>query len=149
MAKILLADDDALIGEVIQNSLETSRHEVFVVDNGVAALLATDQVKPDIIILDNRMPRLTGPEVLSKLKSKVATRNIPVIMLSSRTGRQYIYDAFRAGVFDYVTKPFAPNDLADYIDMVAGHLDRDSRNALPPTSPVIGPPQTLRSGRQQ
>ncbi len=125
MAQILLADDDALIGEVIFHRLQERGHNVVVVDNGGHVVEQTLETKPEIIILDNLMPGLTGTEVLSELQKNAFTATIPVIMLTAQTGRNHMIEAYRAGASDYMTKPFDPEDL---INRVAGVI---GSNTLP------------------
>lgn len=111
MAQILLADDDPLLGEIVQYRLEGCGHEVVVVGDGEAALAAVAARKPDLLILDSMMPAMSGPEVLQRLKSDPATAAIPIIMLTARKGQDNIVSALQAGADDYVTKPFMPDEF--------------------------------------
>lgn len=121
MAQILIADDDALIGEVVFHILRQSGHSVAVIDNGSEVLNAILRNRPDIVVLDNLMPGLRGIEVLEQLKIYAATADIPVIMLTSQTGRNHVIEAYRAGVSDYMTKPFEPESLVARIDDMIGN----------------------------
>ena len=125
MATILFADDDALLGDLVYHKLNSCGHDVTVVDNGYSVLSAALRVRPDLIILDNRMPGLRGPEVLPVLKREERTANIPVLILTSITGQKAMSEAFRGGASDYMTKPFLPQDLADRIVSLL-----DSREAV-------------------
>ncbi|QTD56221.1 response regulator [Parasphingorhabdus cellanae] len=120
MAQILIADDDALIGEVIFHRLQDKGHNVVVVDDGGRVVEQTLQTKPEIIILDNLMPGLTGTEILSELQRNAFTATIPVIMLTAQTGRNQMIEAYRAGASDYMTKPFDPEELIDRVAGVIG-----------------------------
>tara|TARA_R110000824_G_scaffold161984_3_gene337518 strand:- start:1150 stop:1848 length:699 start_codon:yes stop_codon:yes gene_type:complete len=115
LAKILFADDDALLGDVVFHKLESCGHQVTVVDNGYNVLSAALRVRPDIIILDNLMPGLTGPEVMPNLKRDVRTSSVPVLVLTSQTNKHDMTNAYRAGAADYMAKPFSPEDLANRI----------------------------------
>ncbi len=115
MAIILFADDDALLGELVYHQLGACGHHVTVVDNGYSVLSAALRVLPDIIVLDNLMPGLTGPEVLPNLKRDARTSTIPVLVLTSQAGRHDMTNAFRSGAADYMAKPFSPHDLANRI----------------------------------
>ena len=115
MAKILFADDDALLGDLVFHKLETCGHQVTVVDNGYGVLSAALRVSPDLVILDNLMPGLTGPEVMHNLKKDARTSEIPVLVLTSQTGKNDMVDAYRSGAADYMEKPFSPYDLANRI----------------------------------
>lgn len=118
MAVILYADDDALLGELVYHKLESCGHQVTVVDNGYSVLSAALRIRPEIIILDNLMPGLTGPEVLPNLKRDARTSAIPVLVLTSQTGDHYMTAAYRAGAADYMPKPFSPQELANRITML-------------------------------
>ena len=115
LATILFADDDALLGDLVHHKLESCGHHVTVVDNGYSVLPVAIRVRPDLIILDNRMPGLRGPEVLPILKRHAKIAKIPVLMLTSQTGKSDMTEAYRAGAADYMAKPFLPQDLADRI----------------------------------
>ncbi|ATW04293.1 hypothetical protein CHN51_12670 [Sphingorhabdus sp. YGSMI21] len=120
LATILFADDDALLGDLVYHKLESCGHKVVVVDNGYSVLSAALRALPDLIILDNRMPGLRGPEVLPVLKRQARTSAIPVLVLTSQTGKNAMAEAFRAGAADYMAKPFLPQDLADRISSLLG-----------------------------
>lgn len=127
MAHILLADDDPLLGELVQFKLEAHGHSVEIVGDGEAALAAIAARRPDLLILDSMMPAMSGPEVLQVLKASPATASIPIIMLTARKGQENIVSALQAGADDYVTKPFMPEEFAARVQMVlakfgiAGH----------------------------
>lgn len=124
MAQILIADDDALIGEVVFHLLCERGHDVVVVDNGGRVMEQTLRTKPEIIILDNLMPGMTGTEVLAELQKNPSTAAIPVIMLTSQTGRNHVIEAYRAGASDYMTKPFDPEALIGRVVSVMGYSNR-------------------------
>jgi len=130
LATILFADDDALLGDLVCHKLESCGHSVFVVDNGYSVLSAALQTRPDLIILDNRMPGLRGPEVLPVLKRQPRTSAIPVLVLTSQTGKNAMAEAFRAGAADYMAKPFLPQDLADRISSLLGSQESMQQGSL-------------------
>ena len=118
LARILFADDDALLGDLVYHKLESCGHIVTVVDNGYSVLSAAIRTSPDIIILDILMPGLTGPEVLQNLKRDARTSAIPVLVLTSQTGDDAMVNAYRSGATDYMQKPFPPQDLADRMSIL-------------------------------
>ena len=120
MARILFADDDALLGDLVHHKLESCGHHVIVVDNGYSVLSAAIQACPDIIILDNLMPGLTGPEVMQNLKRDVRTSAIPVLVLTGQTGSSAMVDAYRSGAADFMEKPFSPHELANRVSTLLG-----------------------------
>ena len=115
--RILIADDDPLLCELLRFKLEAAGHEVQIVGDGEAALDAAQSDTPDVLVLDSMMPILTGPEVLRELKSRPESASLPVIMLTARKGQSDIMDALRAGAADYLTKPFLPDELAAPIEL--------------------------------
>ena len=112
MAKILVADDDDLLCEVLRFKLENMGHTVLVVTDGATALSSARNEDFDVLILDSMMPALSGMEVLQSLKSDPATSKLPVIMLTARRSEDDVVRALRAGAADYLTKPFMPEELA-------------------------------------
>jgi DNA-binding response OmpR family regulator len=112
VAKILVADDDDLLCEVLRFKLENMGHTVLVVTDGATALNSAQSEDFDVLILDSMMPALSGMEVLQLLKSDPATSKLPVIMLTARRGEDDVVRALRAGAADYLTKPFVPEVLA-------------------------------------
>lgn len=118
MAKILFADDDILLGDAVSHELESCGHQVTIADNGFNVLSVALRVRPDIIVLDNLMPGLTGREVMPILKRDLRTRTIPVLLLTSQTSKHDRLHAFGAEVADYMAKPFSPEDLVDRVSML-------------------------------
>lgn len=83
MAKILLVDDDPLLVRMYQKKLENDGYEVATADDGDKAISKVDEFNPDLILLDIMMPKVNGYEVLKNLKSKEATKKIPVVLLTN------------------------------------------------------------------
>lgn len=115
MARILIADDDALIAEYVYHKFVQLGHVVTVADSGDEALSMLPSAQPDVIILDNLMPGLRGIEVLGKLRKDRATADIPVIMLTANVGLTPVIEAYSAGVTDYMTKPFEADCLVQRV----------------------------------
>lgn len=111
MAKILIADDDVILVELLRFRLEGTRHDVITAADGMEALEKVRSERPDLILLDSMMPILSGPEVLARLKSDSITACIPVVMLTARDGEADIVAALKAGASEYMIKPFIPQEL--------------------------------------
>lgn len=111
MARILIADDDVILTEMLRFRLEGLGHEVVVAADGSAAinLLATGAI--DLVVLDSMMPVVAGPEVLARIKSDPATADVPVVMLTARKSESDVLAALKGGVDEYLTKPFIPQEL--------------------------------------
>ncbi|MGH1471353.1 MAG: diguanylate cyclase [Cellvibrionaceae bacterium] len=105
MPKILIVDDDSDSMNLLSYELEDDGHEVAALKNGQECLNQVKELNPDIILLDLNMPILNGMETLRELKSKLATRSIPVIMLTCEDDKSSIVEAMDIGAHDYVNKP--------------------------------------------
>lgn len=111
MAKILIADDDVILTEMLRFRLEGSRHEVITASDGREALTKANEEHPDLIILDSMMPVIAGPEALAMLRADPRTAATPIVMLTARKGESDIVAALRGGANEYLTKPFIPQEL--------------------------------------
>jgi len=114
--KILVVDDSATVRKLIAGKLEKCGHEVFCAADGVEALEQMDAIIPDLILLDINMPRMDGYQVCKVIRSKEATKDVPVVMISGKDG---FFDKVRgrmAGSTGYITKPFGPETLMKAVE---------------------------------
>jgi len=111
LARILVADDDPLSIKLLNFRLSSVGHEVIFAVNGGEALEIATREKPDLVLLDIMMPVMNGFQVLRKLKSQEETKNIPVIMLTSKVQEKDVVFGLEAGAEDYITKPFSFAEL--------------------------------------
>ncbi len=111
---ILSVDDSTTIRRIVKRSCEEMGHTVLEAADGEAALavLAEKNAEVSFVILDWNMPGMTGLEVLKKIKSDPATKQIAVMMLTSETDMNFVKDALAAGAQSYLTKPFDQKMLA-------------------------------------
>jgi len=116
MAKILIAEDERDIRDLITFTLRFAGHEVVATSNGEEAFLRTQEVKPDLILMDVRMPRMTGYEVCKKLKEIRELRHIPVVFLSAKGQEAEVQAGLEAGAVEYILKPFAPDQLTERVN---------------------------------
>jgi len=114
-ARILAVDDDPHIVRLIQVSLERAGFHVRTALDGVEAMECIEAELPDLVICDVMMPRMSGFEVLRRLKSEPSTAAIPVVMLTARTGDTDVSDAWECGADLYLSKPFDPSELVAFI----------------------------------
>ncbi len=111
--RILVVDDEVDIAGLIRHSLERAGDvEVRVVNSGDAALKAVNEQMPDLVILDLNLPVVSGTEVCRLLRAKPATAQLPIIMLTARTGETDRVTGLDLGADDYITKPFSLRELA-------------------------------------
>jgi DNA-binding response OmpR family regulator len=116
LSKVLVVDDDTDICELIGFKLISMGHEVITEHDGVGGLAAARAERPDVVLLDWMMPRLTGPEVCVEMRSDPATADIPVVLLTARAQRADIQQGLAAGANDYISKPFSPRELGARVD---------------------------------
>jgi len=111
MAKILIAEDERDIRDLVAFTLRFAGHEVFTAANGEEALHAAPNVNPDLILMDVRMPRMTGYEACKAMKSDPDLKDIPVVFLTARGQEGEDQQGMDAGAEEYLLKPFAPDHL--------------------------------------
>jgi len=116
MARILVVDDEPSIVKLVSTTLRTRGHTVYEAFDGVEALEKAFEWKPDLILLDIMMPRLDGRETRKRLKADPRTANTPVLHLSAVGDFESQLEGMEDGLTDYVTKPFAPKELADHVE---------------------------------
>ena len=115
MANITLVDDDENIVESVKLALESHGHTVRAFHDGASGLEALESDPPDLAILDVKMPRMDGMEVLRKLRQ---TSSLPVIMLTSKDEEIDEILGFNLGADDYMTKPFSQQLLIERIKAI-------------------------------
>ncbi|MFH2139097.1 MAG: response regulator [Candidatus Omnitrophota bacterium] len=123
--KILIVDDEPDIRDVLKITLECEGYDVVESTDGIDGLSKVHKAAPDLVILDNKMPKMTGQEVCEILKKDILLRHMPIIML---TGKGEIQDKIKgidAGADDYIVKPFEPQELVARIKMILRRSSRD------------------------
>ena len=118
--KVLLVDDEDSLRKVVKDLLERDGYIVAEARDGVQALDQVDRVGPDIIVLDLNMPGLDGYGVLSHLRSRPATADIPVIVLTAKSDEDNEVRVFEMGADDFLTKPFRARALSARLEAVLG-----------------------------
>ena len=118
--QILIADDEDSLRRVVKDLLERDGYIVTEARDGVQALDQVDRVGPDIIVLDLNLPGLDGYGVLSHLRSRPATANIPVIVLTAKGDEDNEVRVFELGADDFLTKPFRARALSARLEAVLG-----------------------------
>lgn len=116
MARILVADDDADIRDLVVFKLRQSGHDVVAVEDGAAAVAACRTDLPELVILDLMMPGMSGLEAARTLRGEDGLIDLPIIMLTARAQESDIAEGFSAGADDYVVKPFSPRELAARVE---------------------------------
>jgi len=113
--KVLLVEDEKNIILGVRTCLEAVGYEVYVVEDGEAALEYVRTEKPDLILLDLLLPKIDGFEVCAKIKKDEKTKNIPVVVLTAKAAEEDRRKVMELGADAYMTKPFRPQELWDQI----------------------------------
>ena len=121
MARIIIADDDEIVGEIARDALIANGHGVGLVTDGAEALRVVKARRPDLLILDCNMPEKSGMLVLRELRNTASLYDMPVMMLTGRRSTQDVDLAMFAGANAYVKKPFDPEEFVFKVEeLLAG-----------------------------
>lgn len=118
MARIIIAEDDELVVEVVRTALAAHGHVVGALPDGASVREVADFKQPDLIILDCGLPHVSGVKALTELRTSRLSHDIPVLMLTGRRSQQDEDIAFRAGADDYLRKPFDPEQLVSRVELL-------------------------------
>jgi len=110
---ILVVDDSVTVRKVTSRFLERQGFNVAVAKDGIDAIEILQDMTPDMILLDIEMPRMDGFEVATQVRHNNRLKQIPIIMITSRTGEKHRERALEIGVNDYMGKPFQEKELLD------------------------------------
>lgn len=124
MTRILVAEDERDIRELIAFTLRFAGFDVMLATNGAEAVEMAEASPPDLIILDVRMPKMSGYEACRRLKENPRTSAVPVVFLSAKGQDSEIQQGLASGADEYILKPFAPDEL---IQQVRDILNRAGR----------------------
>ena len=111
MSKILIAEDERDIRDLIAFTLKFAGYDIVTANNGEEAVHLTKQELPDLVITDVRMPKMTGYEACRQIKADPATQHIPVVFLSAKGQEAEVQTGLDSGADEYLLKPFAPDQL--------------------------------------
>jgi DNA-binding response OmpR family regulator len=115
MAKILIAEDERDIRDLVAFTLRFAGYEVVAAVNGEEAVALAPKENPDLILMDVRMPRMTGYEACRILKANSEMKDIPVVFLSAQGQESEIQTGLGVGAEEYLLKPFAPDQLTERV----------------------------------
>ncbi len=116
MSTILLVEDDPDIRHLVAYKLTKGGFHVVEAADGLAALRAVRDELPDLVLLDVRMPRMSGIEVCRELRAGPLGPDVPIIMLTARSRPQDLEQGYAAGATEYIIKPFSPRDLQERVE---------------------------------
>lgn len=116
MARVMVVEDDPDIALLIAHKLRSAGHEVAVVGDGAAAIVAIRSSHPDLIILDWMLPGLNGIEIATAVRADDDLQGTPILMLTAKAQDADVERGFAAGADDYLQKPFSPRELVARVE---------------------------------
>jgi DNA-binding response OmpR family regulator len=138
MKTVLVVDDDSDIRTLITWKLSLAGYATLGAADGEAAVAAAQGrspdapgVRPDIVLLDWTMPRMSGIEVCEALRAEPSTADLPIILLTAKAQEFELARGLAAGADDYIVKPFSPNDLLGRISALLERAPGRSDSARP------------------
>ncbi|MBG7612673.1 response regulator transcription factor [Polaribacter sp. BAL334] len=119
--KILLAEDEASLGMIVKESLESRDFQVFLAENGVQALEMYQNEKPDILVLDVMMPKKDGFTLAKEIRQE--NKRIPILFLTAKSQTNDVLEGFQIGGNDYLKKPFSMEELIVRIKSLLNRIE--------------------------
>lgn len=124
--KIIVVDDEPLVGKRLKPALEKSGYEVEIYETGAGALKRIEEKNFDIVVTDVRMDEVDGMDILAGVTSKAP--HAKVIIITGYATIELAREALAKGAFDFIAKPFKPDDLREIIQKAASALEQESDN---------------------
>lgn len=145
-AKVLIVEDEAPLAEMLRYNFEAEGFRVAQTDNGEEAEILVSEERPDLVVLDWMLPGVSGIEICRRLRARMDTRSVPIVMLTARGEEGDRVRGLATGADDYVVKPFslpelmarvkailrrsAPDRMADVLRVSDIELDRAAHRVL-------------------
>lgn len=123
MSRILVAEDDDDIRDLLVFKLSAAGHELTAVADGPSALVVAEDPL-DLVLLDVNMPGMSGYDVCRTLRSRSATSTVPILLLTAKGQEADVQRGFDAGADDYIVKPFSPRELLSRVEAVLARSTR-------------------------
>ena len=134
MANVLIAEDERDLNQLVRRHLEDEGHTVVQTFDGPAALLAAQQSRPDVVILDWMLPRLDGLEVCRRIRRESI---VPILMLTARAEEIDRVLGLEVGADDYLTKPFSIRELLARVRALLRRVELDREAGASETTAVL------------
>jgi len=119
--KILIVDDFATMRRIMKNILkQIGFSNIIEADDGTTAMEELKKTTVDLIISDWNMPKMTGLDLLKKVRGDDAFKDVPFLMVTAEAQKQNVIDAVQAGVTNYVVKPFTAEAISEKLEKIFG-----------------------------
>jgi two-component system chemotaxis response regulator CheY len=125
--KVLIAEDDALLRQMLRGALATAGYQIFAVADGLEAWEVLQREHVRLLIVDWVMPGLDGPELIRRIRGAGWPGYTYIILLTAKSGRDEIVEGLKVGADDYLTKPFSQDELLARMGVGARILDLETR----------------------
>ncbi|HLL43428.1 MAG TPA: response regulator transcription factor [Segetibacter sp.] len=139
LKKVLIVDDEADILEIISYNLIKEGYEILTAKNGIEALEKVRPFKPNLVILDIMMPKMSGVEVCKILRSKPEYNDTLIIFLTALNDESSQIKGLETGADDYISKPISPKVLVSRVNAIFRRLNKEDGNAIKLGNMVIDP----------
>ena len=139
LKKVLIVDDEADILEIISYNLIKEGYEILTAKNGIEALEKVRPFKPNLVILDIMMPKMSGVEVCKILRSKPEYNDTLIIFLTALNEESSQIKGLETGADDYISKPISPKVLVSRVNAIFRRLNKEEGNAIKLGNMVIDP----------
>ena len=139
LKKVLIVDDEADILEIISYNLIKEGYEILTAKNGIEALEKVGPFKPNLVILDIMMPKMSGVEVCKILRSKPEYNDTLIIFLTALNDESSQIKGLETGADDYISKPISPKVLVSRVNAIFRRLNKEEGNIIKLGNMVIDP----------
>ncbi len=130
MALIYIVEDDESIREIETIALKNSGHEVMAFENAKNFYKKLDEILPDLLVLDVMLPDENGNQIVSKLRARVETRKLPIIMVTAKTTEMDMIKGLDNGADDYIKKPFSIMELITRVKVLLRRTEVEQNDIL-------------------
>ena len=128
--RILVIDDDTKLTDLLQLVFESKGFGVTIANSGTQALESLETELPEAVLLDLMMPGMSGLEVCQWIRGNPRTSNVPVVVLTAKTGIESKQELLEAGATDYLVKPVPLNDLVNRIGALVTNTNSTAATVL-------------------
>jgi signal transduction histidine kinase/DNA-binding response OmpR family regulator len=149
MTHVLIVEDSRTQAEALRFTLESEGFEVTVASDAIAALDVMQTQSYDVVLSDVHMPRMTGFELCARLKASPNTRQVPVILLTSRSDPLAIVQGLEAGADNFITKPYEPAYLIDRVRTILANRSRKRHVDMGVSVTFLGKEFVISSDKEQ